>query len=151
MSWKDTYLIHKLKASQLLFHFSLHLRSLLMSISIRFTFMLSIHSFLSVFLLPSSRLRHAERACELSPSPSQKSLHWEKEGKGPTDRERPAKGSLSLSLRRRLLWSFLFRLVLRRWLLWYATEVFRRFCATSKKGMVKIALALLNPITLNKF
>ena len=47
VSWKDTYLIHKLKASPLEFHFSLHLRSLLMSISIRFTFMLSIHSFLS--------------------------------------------------------------------------------------------------------
>ena len=96
MSWKDSYLIHKLKASPLTFHFSLHVRSLF---SEHFN-QIHIHVEYS-FLLPSSRLRHAERACELSPS--QLSLSLRKRRQRP-NRQRKAgqRLTLSLSLRRLL-------------------------------------------------
>ena len=131
MSCQSTHLIHKLKANPPRFQFSLDLRSLLLSISIRFTFMLSIHSFLSSCCQVLGCGMRKGRVS--SPSLRRAFIEKKKAKAQQTEKGRPKALTLSLSLLRRLLWSFLFRLVLRRWLLWYATEVFRRFCATSKK------------------
>ena len=138
MSWYGTHLIHKRKAIQLLFHFSLHLRSLFLSISIRFTFMLSIHSFLSSCC---QVLGCGMRKGRVSSLPLSEESSLRKRRQRP-NRQRKAGQRLSKPLTPSsvaLLWSFLFRLVLRRWLLWYATEVFQRICATSKKRMVNHA------------